>query len=53
MKMAKKIDLTLTIPAPKKRVHAVLFDPDSPFKPKKVKSKKAFKRRAKHQKSAE
>lgn len=34
--------------APKHRAHIVLFQKDTPFKPKVVKSKKAYKRHDKH-----
>ena len=38
----------IVIKLPKKRMHYVLFAADSPFKGKKVESKKAFKRKPKH-----
>ena len=34
----------------KTRIHYVLFDNSSPFKPKTVKSKKVYKRKPKHSK---
>lgn len=36
--------------APRTRVHRVLFERDSPFKPKVVQDKTLYKRRDKHQK---
>jgi hypothetical protein len=40
--------LSFTIPQPKVRAHRVLFQEDTPFKPKVVESKLKFKRRPKH-----
>lgn len=39
----------ITVKPPKKRMHYVLFAPDSPFKGKKTESKKVFKRKARNQ----
>ena len=36
---------------PKHRAHIVLFQKDTPFKPKKVENKKAYKRHDKHKRS--
>jgi hypothetical protein len=44
---------TLTfLTTPKHRAHRVLFDTDTPFTPKVVKSKKLFKRQPKHKNSS-
>jgi len=40
--------LTFTIEKPKHRAHRVLFQEDTPFKPKVVKRKDGYKRRQKH-----
>jgi len=45
----KRETLTFLI-TPKTRAHRVLFDTDTPFTPKVVKSKKLFKRQPKHKK---
>lgn len=47
--MKSKI-LSFIVPQPKHRVHRVLFQEDTPFKPKVVKSKTVYKRREKYQK---
>jgi len=44
----KKQILSFTIEKPKHRVHRVLFQEDTPFKPKVVKRKDTYKRRPKH-----
>jgi hypothetical protein len=51
--MSKTYKFSLNIEAPKKRVHYALFAEDSPFKPKVVESKKAYKRKPKHRKDME
>lgn len=40
--------ITVKVPKHKTRAHIVLFVNDTPFKPKAVESKKAFKRHNKH-----
>lgn len=45
-----KREIITLVTSPKHRAHRVLFDHDSPFTPKVVKSKKLFKRQPKHKK---
>lgn len=45
----KKDVLTIKFDRPKTRTHSVLFDKHTPFKPKTVASKIAYKRKPKHQ----
>lgn len=47
-----KTTFIIRLPAdmPRTRAHMVLFIKDTPFKPKRVETKKAYQRRAKHQK---
>lgn len=44
----KREIISFVIPSPKTRAHRVLFDEDTPFKPKVVKSKKLHQRKPKH-----
>jgi hypothetical protein len=48
--MMKKQSFTFEFDRPKTRAHKVLFENDSPFKPKCVKAKNQYKRREKFQK---
>ena len=43
-----KTVISFRIPKIKTRAHKVLFDDDSPFKPKVVRAKNTYKRREKH-----
>lgn len=42
--------IKFSVPKPKHRVHKMLFDCDSPFKPSKVERKDTYKRRLKNNK---
>jgi hypothetical protein len=44
----KREILSFTITEPKRRVHRVLFQNDTPFKPKVVQSKTQYRRKDKH-----
>ena len=44
----KKEIISFVIPAQKHRAHRVLFDNNTPFKPKVVKSKQHYQRKPKH-----
>jgi len=48
--MMKKQTITVNFQRPKTRAHFVLFEHNSPFKPKTVENKLAYKRRPKHKK---
>jgi len=49
----KKQILSFTIKQPKTRAHVVLFQNNTPFKPKVVKDKTLYNRKPKHRKSEE
>jgi hypothetical protein len=44
----KREILSFTVKEPKRRVHRVLFQNDTPFKPKVVESKVQYRRKDKH-----
>jgi stalled ribosome alternative rescue factor ArfA len=46
--MKQRKSKAFKVPAPKKRAHKALFDPDLPFKPKIEKNKKKYTRKVKH-----
>jgi hypothetical protein len=48
MGLMKKELLSFKIEQPKHRVHRVLFDENTPFKPKVVQSKTQYRRKNKH-----
>jgi len=49
----KKVTLSFTFEQPKHRAHRVLFDENTPFKPKVVQSKVQYRRKDKHPKRPE
>jgi hypothetical protein len=49
----KKQIISFTIAQPKTRAHRVLFQNNTPFKPKVVEDKTLYKRKPKHRKSEE
>jgi hypothetical protein len=49
----KKEIIHFTVERPKHRAHRVLFDNDSPFKPKTIKAKNQYRRKDKFQKRLE
>lgn len=46
----KKDVLVVKLDRPKTRMHSVLFNKDTPYKPKKIASKKTYTRKSKHSK---
>lgn len=48
----KREILSFKLERPKTRVHKILFEQDTPFKPKKVAVKNQYQRRPKHKNSA-